>query len=111
MATYSEEEQRNILASNLQHQVHLSGKDQRAICYELNINPPTFNQWVNGKAIPNISTLRRLMKYFNCTMSALIDPVDVSVFSDALTAKERTLVVKYRSATPAIREAVDKLLD
>lgn len=111
MAVYSEEEQRKILASNLQYQIEISGKDQRKICADLEINPPTFNQWANGKAIPNISTLRRLMKYFNCTMSALIDPLDVSVFSDALTPKEKNLIIKYRTASSAIKEAVDKLLN
>lgn len=110
MGFYSDEEQRKILASNLQYQIQLSGQDQKSISIELDINPPTFNQWVNGKAVPSVSTLRRLAKYFDCTLSALIDPVDVSPSAEVFTGKERALILKYRAASPAIKEAVDKLL-
>lgn len=111
MGFYSDEEQRKILASNLQYQIQLKGLDQKTIAIDLDVNPPTFNQWVNGKAIPSVSTLRRLAKYFDCTMAALIDPAAVSISSEALTQKEQLLVLKYRAASPAIREAVDKLLN
>lgn len=111
MGFYSDEEQRKILASNLQYQIKLSGRDQRSISIDLDVNPPTFNQWVNGKAIPSVSTLRRLAKYFDCTLGSLIDPVDVNAVSDVLTQKERTVIMKYRAASPAIKEAIDKLLE
>lgn len=111
MGFYSDEEQRKILASNLKYQIELSGLDQKTISIDLDINPPTFNQWVNGRAVPSVSTLRRLAKYFDCTLSALIDPADVSSSSVVFSGKEQALVLKYRAASPAIKEAVDKLLN
>ena len=111
MGYYSDEQQRKILSSNLQYQIQLKGLDQKTIAIELDVNPPTFNQWVNGKAIPSVSTLRRLAKYFDCTLASLIDPPTVSVSSEALNQKEQNLVMKYRAASPAIKEAVNKLLE
>lgn len=110
-ASYSDEEQRKILASNLQNQIQLSGLDQKTISIDLDINPPTFNQWVNGKAVPSVNILRRLADYFGCTLSALIDPVDYSSSSEVFNGRERALILKYRTASPAIKEAVDKLLE
>lgn len=111
MGFYSDEEQRKILASNLQYRIELSGLDQKSIAIDMDINPPTFNQWVNGKAIPSVSTLRRLAKYFDCSLSSLIDPVSQNISSEIFTQKEQALIRKYRAASPAIKEAVDKLLE
>jgi Helix-turn-helix. len=61
MGYYSDQEQRSIIADNLtRFYFPFSKKTKKDVAIDLDINPPTFNQWVNGKAIPNISTLRKV---------------------------------------------------
>lgn len=71
----SDNEQRAIISKNLNYLIVLSGKEQKQIATELDVNPPTFNQWVKGKAIPSLSMLKRIAEYFNITLSDLVDQV------------------------------------
>lgn len=73
MGYYSDNEQKAIIANNLSYLIELSGKDQKQISVELDVNPPTFNQWVNGKAIPSVSMLKRIAAYFGVMLTDLVD--------------------------------------
>ena len=76
MKTYTDIEQKRIIAENLQELITRSGKDQRNIASDLDINPPTFNQWVTGKATPQVSTLRKVANYFKVPFTYLINDHD-----------------------------------
>jgi transcriptional regulator with XRE-family HTH domain len=73
MGYYSDNEQKEIISNNLTYLIELSGKDQKQISVELDVNPPTFNQWVNGKAIPSVSMLKRIAAYFGVMLTDLVD--------------------------------------
>lgn len=109
MGYLSDSEQKMILAKNLTNYIEISGKDQKQIAVELDINPPTFNQWVNGKAIPSVSTLKRIAAYFNATLSQLVD--DKAAQPAEASVHDNMLLSAYKKAAPAIQAAVDKLLD
>lgn len=73
MCCRTDEEQKRILSENLKFFIARSGKDQKQIAIDLDINPPTFNQWVKGKAIPTVSVLRKIACYFNVNLTDIVD--------------------------------------
>lgn len=66
-------EQRQIFAENLSWRIEKSGKDQKTIALDIDVLPTTFNTWVKGRAIPPVSTIKRLATYLNCSLTDLVD--------------------------------------
>ena len=110
MGYYTDQEQKDIIAKNLIALISSSGKDQRDISIDLDVNPPTFNQWVNGKAIPSISMLRKVAEYFNVNLSGIIDREADLAKVIKPSELELKLLASYRKASSGIREAVEILL-
>lgn len=73
MIYYSDNEQRRIISENLKSLIEGCGKDQKQVAFDLEVNPPTFNQWATGKAIPQIHMLRKIAQYFHVSLSDIID--------------------------------------
>lgn len=69
----NDQEQREIISRNLKKLIERSGKDQKQIAFDLRINPPTFNQWVTGKAIPAVTILQTLAEYFGVRLEAIVN--------------------------------------
>lgn len=109
MGFSDDQEQKQILSNNLTYLITTTGKDQKEIAIEMDINPPTFNQWVNGKAIPSVSMLKRIAAYFNITLSQLIDAQEQRERTQS--EHDKALICAYGKANQSIQEAVDKLLD
>lgn len=112
MGTYNDDqEQKKIISFNLSRLIVLSEKDQKQIAIDLDINPPTFNQWVNGKAVPSVSTLKRVAAYFSVPLSAIVDPYTASDAHDlVLTDDEKELILKYRKMPLSIKGTINILL-
>ena len=110
MSYLDDQKQKEIFSENLTYYIERSGKDQKKIAIELDINPPTFNQWVTGKAIPSVSTLKRLATYFNLTLSELVNVRSETISEPKLTDHEKRLVAAYKKADIGIRNSVDILL-
>lgn len=108
MGYYSDQEQKDIISTNLVSLIEASGKDQKQIAIDLDINPPTFNQWVNGKAIPSITTLRRLASYFNKSLTDIVNK-DMSGHFE-MTEDEKKLVKAYRKVDDSIKVSINILL-
>lgn len=96
MGYISDNEQRQIISENLTRYILLSGKDQKDIAIDLDVNPPTFNQWVNGKAAPSVSMLKRLAAYFSVPLTGIVNPYNGAQEPLELTEKERKLIHSYR---------------
>lgn len=69
----TEQEQKRILSKNLKHFIEKSGKEQKQIAIELGYNVTTFNQWVVGKAIPAVTILHVVAKYFGVSLEELVN--------------------------------------
>lgn len=69
----NDEEQKRIFSRNLRRYVDSSGKQQKDICKQLGINPTTFNMWIKGNTIPNVSKIQMLADYFHIGKSDLVD--------------------------------------
>ena len=73
MGYMSDAEQKRIFSINLLKYIENSGKQQKDVAIELDINPPTFNTWCTGKSIPPVSTIQKIAEYFNVGISNLVD--------------------------------------
>lgn len=111
MGYIDDQKQKAILSDNLNYYIAISGKDQKQIAIELDINPPTLNQWVNGKAIPSVSMLKKLAEYFGVVLSDLVDVKWDDPEELELTAHEKKLIKAYKMADIGIRNSVDILLN
>lgn len=111
MGYYSDQEQRDIIARNLSAFIELSGKEQKRIAMDLDVNPPTLNAWVRGISVPSVSMLKKVAKYFNVTLSAIIDD-DVEPFKTVSpTDDELLLLYEFRRCSPEIKRAINTLLN
>lgn len=110
MGYIDDQEQKMILSNNLAYYIELYDKDQKQIAIDLDINPPTLNQWIRGKAIPSVSTLKRLAAYFNVGLGDLVNAHTDDVSKINLSQSEQELIKAYRAADLGIKQSVDILL-
>lgn len=88
----TDEQQKQILSTNLKRMIQRIGKEQKVIAADLDINASTFNTWINGISVPRVSEIRKLAEYFNCSITDLVNehvPYDVAV-----TDKDKELLVE-----------------
>ena len=112
MNTITDSEQRQIFSENLQRLIGQSGKDQKDIAFDIGENPPTFNQWVKGKALPKVSTIKKIASYFNADVLDLINraPDKNETQFRGISGDEIILLNAYRSASDEIKDAVRGVL-
>ena len=67
------DEQRVIFSDNLTRYIKKSGKTQREVAKDLNINAQTLNTWVRGIALPRMGKVQALADYFNISKSDLLE--------------------------------------
>lgn len=107
---FDDQEQRDIISKNLIILIENTNKRQADIAVELNVNPPTFNQWVNGKAIPSISMLKKLAAYFKVPLTSIVDPQNTTDESFVPTPKELDMIAKYRHLPTNIKHTIETLI-
>lgn len=111
MGYITDQEQKEIISKNLDYLIALSGKDQKQIAIEIDVNPPTFNQWVNGKAIPSVPMLKRVAAYFGVALSQLVNKEDYKHYNNDLTLEEQALIVAYRKADTSLKDGIKRMLN
>lgn len=65
--------QKEIFSKNLKRLVSNSNLSQREIAININISPQTFNTWINGIAIPRMSSIQLLADFFKVEKADLIE--------------------------------------
>lgn len=72
----NENDQKRVFSENLRFYVERSGHQQKEIANILGVGPSTFNAWMKGKAIPNVSKIQTIADYFGVGKTALLDAHD-----------------------------------
>ena len=103
------EESKEIFSKNLRDMIARSGKDQKTIASDLGVNPPTFNQWVTGTALPPVYKIQALAEYLGCTTAYLIGESGSDILVK-LSEKEYLILSQYRDADKGTRAMVRRLL-
>lgn len=62
-----------IFSKNLSKYVAESGRTQMEIAKAVGVSAPTFNMWLNKKALPRMDKVQRLADYFGIDKSDLIE--------------------------------------
>ena len=65
--------QKKIFSKNLKRLVSNSNLSQREIAISINVSPQTFNTWINGIAIPRMSSIQLLADFFKVEKADLIE--------------------------------------
>ena len=71
----------------------------------LGVSPQAVYRWESGKTEPNMKTVAKLCKIFNCTADEL-----AGLYTQPLTRDERDLVVLFRDASPETQRIVMAIL-
>lgn len=108
MILLSDEEQKKVFANNLKR--FIKETEQKKICCDLDIKTSTLNQWVNAKAIPRVSEIRKLANYFNVGICELVDPPSIDTSKIHLSSEEATIVLSYRQVSEEKKECIRDLL-
>ena len=107
----TDEEQRRIFGVNLSYQISISGKMQKEIALDLDVNQTTMSMWCTGKSIPRVSMVQKIADYFGIGKSQLVDPQDYSEEAKIeLTEHEKKLIRAYRKMSPEAKGMIDRLL-
>lgn len=131
----TDQEQKQIISENLTRLIERSGKEQRQIAFDLDEKPTTFNSWVKGKAIPAVTTIQKIARYFNVGLEDIVDkqpqetdalkgitgiqikPIDKKDCKSedinpvlVITRDEQELIVEYRNANGDTRNLIRRLL-
>ena len=72
------EEQRRIFGKNLSYYVSLTGKSQKDVAKDLDVNYTTFNMWCLGKSMPTMGKVQSIADYFHIKNTDLIDDHDTN---------------------------------
>lgn len=105
----TDDEQKMIFSKNLNHYVHISGKQQKEIAEQLKFNPKTFNGWCKGLSMPTMGKVQKIADFFEIGKSDLLDD------KSSLLGKERSVGVIInvlgRVAAGIPIEAVENIID
>lgn len=103
-----------LIARNLKYYMALNGKTQADLSRDLGISKTSISSWMNGHRIPKVSTIDLFCSYFKIRRSDLMEEKphgDTLSITLEVRRDEVDLIEKWRNASPAIKEAVKKLLD
>lgn len=101
----NEKEQKRVFSENLRFYIERSGHQQKDIANVLGVGASTFNAWVKGKSIPNISKVQMIADYFGVGKSALLDAHD-----NEQEATAREAAVLYNRLTPQDKASVNEFM-
>ena len=95
-----ENDNRNVFAKNLKHQMLINKKDRKDISNALGISYFTVSDWVNGKKYPRMDKVELLANYFGITKSDLIEEQSAEIKNSPdepkLTEGEQMLLELFR---------------
>lgn len=97
----TDDEQKSIISQNLKHYIERSGKEQKQIAIDLDIQLSTFNSYVTGRALPSVSQLKRIAAYFKVNLLNIVN-------RNYAAAKEELLVNLYNALNEAGKDELIK---
>ena len=118
---------RKIVASNLSRLMSERDKNQTDLMRDLNLSSATVSSWCTGKKMPRMDKVQILADYFQVEPSDIIEeksyslpdppssPISAGGMGDVpvtitVTEHERAVLLGYRKAEEAIRNAIDDIL-
>lgn len=66
-----------MIGKKLEELFEDSGKQQSAMATYLNVSDPTVSQWKTDKRQPDLQTLKKISKFFDCSTDYLLGLTDI----------------------------------
>lgn len=87
------EENKRIMAQNIQRYMEQKGVTRQQLCDDLNIKYTTLRDWLKGITYPRIGKVEAMANYFGCEKSDLIEEkIEKPVENDGLSENKRALI-------------------
>lgn len=88
------EENKQIIAKNIQRYMDQRGITRQQLCDALNIKYTTLRDWLKGFTYPRIGKIEAMAQYFGCEKSDLIEDKkeQPTVQDDGLSEEKRELI-------------------
>lgn len=86
-------ENRQVMARNIQRLMQEQGKTRREVCADLGIKYTTLTEWINGGKYPRIQNIELLAQYFGVPKSALVE--DPSKHTEPRNENDRRMIAAY----------------
>ena len=87
------EENKQIMARNIQRYMDQRGISRQQLCDALDIKYTTLRDWLKGITYPRIGKVEAMANYFGCEKSDLIeDKKEKPITEDGLSEKRKALI-------------------
>lgn len=92
------EENKQIIAKNIQRYMDQRGITRQQLCDALNIKYTTLRDWLKGFTYPRIGKIEAMAQYFGCEKSDLIEDKkeQPTAQDDGLSEEKRKLIDKIK---------------
>jgi len=68
-------DERDFVAKNIKLMIKSSGKNQAQVAREMAMTEANISDYVNGRAVPTIFTLKKLCQILDCTYEDILGPL------------------------------------
>ena len=100
------EENKRIMAKNIQRYMDQRGISRQQLCDALDIKYTTLRDWLKGITYPRIGKVEAMANYFGCEKSDLIeDKKEKPTEDDGLTDNQR-LLMEFAKSVPDDKAAM-----
>lgn len=86
------EENKQIMAQNIQKYMDQRGITRQQLCDALDIKYTTLRDWLKGITYPRIGKVEAMANYFGCEKSDLIEEKKQTTENDGLSEKRKALI-------------------
>ena len=86
------EENKQIMARNIQRYMDQRGITRQQLCDALDIKYTTLRDWLKGITYPRIGKVEAMANYFGCEKSDLIEEKEQTTETDSLSEKRKALI-------------------
>lgn len=105
------DENKKIMADNIQRYMDQRGITRQQLCDALDIKYTTLRDWLKGLTYPRIGKVEAMANYFGCEKSDLIEEkTDDSVRDVQITERELRIIQAVRRMSEEEKQAFETLL-
>lgn len=105
------EENKQIMAHNIQRYMDQRGITRQQLCDALDIKYTTLRDWLKGITYPRIGKVEAMANYFGCEKSDLIEEKkEQPTENDGLSKKQKAFIDKVMRMSDAELDRLDQIL-
>lgn len=84
-----------IIGNNLKHLMNQNGTSAEKVCSDLNFNRSDFDNWIEGKEIPDTESFKKLQDYFWASQTFLVNAHNFNKTSNSDSETKPDFMARY----------------